>query len=161
MNQILYEKRCKCKEIFSLTKKTRKKRRTEGRPLKYPVFDDDNSKVTVFQVLFNHDLTLETKFILTSFQRKYLYHAIDDILYTLNLDLNERKKLLEILYAPVLSLQNTFSIDFFDIWIHDLCIKKLSKSNRFLIGNSQSLYQIKIKILYKIKSPPSVQQPLW
>lgn len=175
MNQILYEKRCKCKEILLTTKKPKVKKRTEGRLLKYPIFDDsepifdDNEskvddsepKVTSFQVLFDHDLTLETKFLLTSFQKKYLYHAIDDILYTLNLNLNERIKLLGILYNPTLSLQNSFSVDFFDIWIHELHIKKVSKSNRFMVGNVPSLYKINITILYRVKSPPIVEQPLW
>jgi hypothetical protein len=64
------------------------------------------------------------KFILNSFQNKYLYYAIDDILYSLKSNPIERDNLLGILYSPVLSLQNNFSINFFDIWIREIYIMK-------------------------------------
>jgi hypothetical protein len=73
------------------------------------------------------------KFILNSFQNKYIYYAIDDILYTLKSNPIERDNLLAILYSPVLSLQNNFSVNFFDIWIREIYIEEISKLINFLI----------------------------
>jgi hypothetical protein len=72
------------------------------------------------------------KFILNSFQNKYIYYAIDDILYLLKSNPIERDNLLAILYSPVLSLQNNFSVNFFDIWIREIYINEISKVNKFL-----------------------------
>jgi hypothetical protein len=77
------------------------------------------------------------KFILNSFQNKYIYYAIDDILYLLKSNPIERDNLLAILYSPVLSLQNNFSINFFDIWIREVYIDEISKVNKFLTNDSQ------------------------
>jgi hypothetical protein len=49
----------------------------------------------------------------------------------------ERDNLLAILYSPVLSLQNNFSINFFDIWIREIYINEISKVNKFLNNDSQ------------------------
>jgi hypothetical protein len=76
---------------------------------------------------------LNCKIILNSFQNKYIYYAIDDILYLFKSNPIERDNLLAILYSPVLSLQNNFSINFFDIWIHEIYINEISKVNKFLI----------------------------
>jgi hypothetical protein len=50
------------------------------------------------------ELSSTAKFILNSFQNKYIYYAIDDILYLLKSDPIERDSLLAILYSPILSL---------------------------------------------------------
>jgi hypothetical protein len=65
------------------------------------------------------------KLILNSFQNKYIYYAIDDILYSLKSNPIERDNLLAILYSPVLSLQNNFSINFFDIWIREFILRNI------------------------------------
>jgi hypothetical protein len=51
------------------------------------------------------------KFILNSFQNKYIYYAIDDILYLLKSDPIERDSLQQ-LYSPILSLQNNSPLTF-------------------------------------------------
>jgi hypothetical protein len=57
------------------------------------------------------ELSSTAKFILNSFQNKYIYYN-DDILYLLKSDPIERDSLLAILYSPILSLQNNFSVNF-------------------------------------------------
>ena len=79
MNQILYEKRCKCKEEFSITKKRKSSNRSEGKPFLYPDSNEIISKT--FQIKYERNLSPIAKFLLNSFQNKYLYYAIDDILY--------------------------------------------------------------------------------
>ena len=160
MNQILYENRCRCNEEVSITKKRKPNTRSEGKPLQYP--NEITSKT--FQIKYEKRLSPLAKVILNSFQNKYIYYAIDDILYLLKTNTVERNNLLAILYSPVLSLQNNFSINFFDIWIREVYIEEISKVNKFLTNDSQTSGQfsyITIKLLYKTRVPVKKQESLW
>lgn len=178
MNQILYQNtrnrnifpftrpkkpnRCNCNEEISLTKKKKSIIRSEGKPIQYPESNEITSKT--FQIKYEKKLSSTAKFILNSFQNKYIYYAMDDILYLLELNSFEREDLLTILYSPVLSLQNNFSVNFFDIWIRDIYIDEISKVNRFLNKNSKIPEQfnyITIKLFYKTKVPVKKQESLW
>jgi len=162
MNRVLYENRCKCNEEVSITKKRKSSNRSEGKPFLYPNQNEITSKT--FQLKYEKNLSSIAKLILTSFQNKYLYYAIDDILYLLKSNPNERENLLAILYSPVLSLQNNLSINFFDIWIHDIYINEIKKGKKFLGSeseNPQSVTYITIKLLYRTKIPVKKQESLW
>ena len=162
MNRILYELRCKCKEEFSITKKRKLSTRSEGKPLQYPDLNEITSKT--FQIKYENRISSISKFLLNSFQNKYLYYAIDDILDLLKSNSIERDNLLTILYSPVLSLQNNLSINFFDIWIHEIYISEVLKVNKFLTNNYQNLESfnyITIKFLYKIQIPNKKEESLW
>jgi len=164
-DSFFYEKRCICKEEKEKKENEKEKpnikKRIEGKPVQYPILDNTGLKTKTFQIVYNNPLPLKTRLILNSFQKKYFYYAIDDILYTLDLSSTERDNLLALIYSPILSLQNGFSIDFFDIWIHELYIDKILKPNKFLIEDFESSYQITIKILYKTKNPTSKRKILW
>ena len=113
---------------FSITKKRKLSTRSEGKPLQYP-----NEMISkTFQIKYDKKLSSLAKFILNSFQNKYIYYAIDDILYLLKSNPVERDNLLALLYSPVLSLQNNLCINFFDIWIQEVYIDEISKVNKFL-----------------------------
>ena len=160
MNQILYENRCRCNEEFSITKKRKSITRSEGKALQYPT--EITSKT--FQIKYEKNLSPIAKVILNSFQNKYIYYAIDDILYLLKANTNERDNLLAILYSPILSLQNNFSINFFDIWIREVYIEEIPKVNKFLTTDSPTSGQfsyITIKLLYKTRVPVKKQESLW
>lgn len=162
MNRILYENRCKCNEEFSLIKKRRSLTRSVGKPFQYPKSNEITAKT--FQIKYKKELSSTAKFILNSFQNKYLYYAIDDILYLFNLESADRDNMLGILYSPVLSLHNNFSINFFDIWIREIYIDEISKSNKFLNNNmniSKLNSYITIKLFYKTKMPIKKQESLW
>ena len=162
MNRILYENRCRCNEELSITKKRKTPTRSEGKPLQYPKADEITSKT--FQIKYQNKLSLTAKFILNSFQNKYIYYAIDDILYSFELNKTERNNLLAILYSPVLSLQNNFFVNFFDIWIREIYIDEVSKVNKFLNQDSQTSEQftyIIIKFFYKTRVPVKKQESLW
>ena len=162
MNRVLYENRCKCNEEVSITKKRKSSNRSEGKPFLYPNQNEITSKT--FQLKYEKNLSSIAKLILTSFQNKYLYYAIDDILYLLKSNPNERENLLAILYSPVLSLQNNLSINFFDIWIHEIYINEAKITNKFLgsnYKNSESINYITIKLLYRTKIPMKKQESLW
>jgi hypothetical protein len=162
MNQILYENRCKCNEEFSITKKRKSTSRSEGKPLQYPKSNEIISKT--FQIKYEKNLSSTAKLILNSFQNKYIYYAMDDILYLLKLDPIERDSLLALLYSPILSLQNNFSVNFFDIWIRDIYIDETSKVNKFLHNESQDFphfSSITITYFYKTRVPVKKQDSLW
>ena len=162
MNRILYENRCKCNEGFSIIKKRKSTTKSEGKPLQYPKPNEIISKT--FQIKYDKKLSTTSKFILNSFQNKYIYYAIDDILYLFELNKTERNNLLAILYSPVLSLQNNFFVNFFDIWIREIYIDEVSKVNKFLNQDSQTSEQfsyIIIKFFYKTRVPVKKQESLW
>ena len=118
----------------------------------------------IFQIQYEKKLSLTAKFILNSFQNKYIYYAIDDILYLFNLSSGDQKSLLSILYSPILSLQNNLSVNFFDIWINEIYIEEVPKVNRFLnknVATSNQFNFITIKLIYKIKVPVKKQESLW
>ena len=136
--------------------------KSEGKSLQYPKSTEVMSKI--FQFKYEYNLSSTAKFILNSFQNKYLYYAIDDILYGLKENLNERNNLLEILYSPILSLHNNFSVNFLDIWIREIYIDEISKPNKFIQDRFQSSKKcnlITIKFFYKTKVPIKRQELLW
>ena len=69
MNQILYERRCKCKEEFSITKKRKSTNRSQGKPFLYPDSNEITSKT--FQIKYERNLSPIAKLLLNSFQNKY------------------------------------------------------------------------------------------
>lgn len=137
-------------------------RRRKSRPLR---FDNDDPKILkTFHVKYDKELSPIAKLVLNSLQNKYLYYAIEDILLLLKAKPMERDMLLAILYSPVLSLQNYFSISFFNIWIKDIYINETSKFNKFLSKkntSSESFNYITIQFFYTLKSPPTKPKTLW
>lgn len=162
MNRILYENRCRCNEEISITKKRKVATRSEGKPLQYPKSSEITSKT--FQIQYQNKLSLTSRLILNSFQNKYIYYAIDDILYGLKCSPFERDNLLAVLYSPIISLQNNFSVNFFDIWIRQVYIEEVSKPNKFLKNNfetSDQVTNITIQFFYKTRIPLKKQESLW
>jgi len=162
MNQVLYEKRCKCNEEVLFTKKQKSTSQIERKSFLYPT--QNEITVKTFQLKYEKKLSIVAKFVLNSFQNKYLYYAIDDILYLFKSNLIEQENLLNVLYSPVLALQNNLSINFFDIWIHEVYINEIKQKNKFLVQNvtnSKSMNYITIKLLYRTKVPVKKQESLW
>ena len=162
MNRVLYENRCRCNEDVSITKKRKSSTRNEGKPLQYPKSNEIISKT--FRIKYFNRLSLTSKLILNSFQNKYIYYAIDDILYSLKCNTFERDNLIAILYSPILSLQNNFSVNFFDIWIRQVYIEEVSKSNKFFKNGFKTIgysTNITIQFFYKTRIPLKKQESLW
>jgi len=169
MSKFFFYNRCQCRTQFTVTKRRKSNRYTEGKPIQYPkllkkpnIPDEVISKT--FYIKYEKNLSLMSKFILNSFRNKYIYYAIDDILYLLNSNPIERDNLLFILYSPMLLLQNNFYINFFDIWIQEVYIKETSKPNKFLSQDCKNLKIVNciiIKLLYKKSSPIQKVDSLW
>ena len=162
MNKILYDTRCRCNEEFSISKKRKPSLKSEGKPIQYP--NSNEIKLKTFKIKYEKDLSSNAKFILNSFQNKYIYYAIDDILYGSKSNLNEQDSLLTILYSAIIFLQNNFYVNFFDIWISEIYIEEILKSNKFLSNNSRSSKSfnfITIKLFYKSRISIKKQEFLW
>jgi hypothetical protein len=158
MNKIRDKNKSKDNEEVSGTKK----RKSKVKSVPYPSTNKIISKT--FQIKYEKNISLTAKFVLNSFHNKYIYYAIDDILYLLDLNSTDKETLLSILYSPILSLQNNLSVNFFDIWIREIYIEKAPKINRFVGKKVQTLEQfsfITIKLFYEIKQPVKPQEPLW
>ena len=159
-----YKDRCKCKEKRSGIKKRPRKKPSKGKPLEYPNSSEIEIKSETFQIKYQKSLSTTAKCILNSFQNKYIYYAIDDILYLLKSKPTERDYLLAVLYSPILSLQNNFSVNFFDIWISEVYIDKISKNNKFLKNDSTTFKEfnyITIELFYKVPVPVKKKETLW
>jgi len=162
MNRILYKRRCICNDPIAFLKKRNLTHLNDGKALPYPAHGEIKSKI--FQIRYEKKLSTLDKIVLNNLQKKYLYYAIDDILYLLKLKYAELNNLLSIIYSPILSLQNNLSTNFFDIWIQEIYINEVSKVNKFIIDDSKTLEQfnyITIKLLYKDKVPIKKQNSLW
>lgn len=148
--------------MITKKRKLSKRKRSEGRPLRY--LKPNETLLKTFQIRYDKKLSPIAKLILNSFQNKYIYYAIDDILYSFKLNSKERDNLLAILYSPVLSLQNNFSINFFNIWIEEIYVHEVSKVNKFLKNDSSNFGQlnyITITLLYKTNIPIKKPDSLW
>jgi len=108
-------------------------------------------QVKTFNVKSQKKLSPLAKLILQSVQFKHFYYVRDDISYLLKSNPIERDFLLQALYSIVLSLQNNLSINFFDMWIYEIYINKVSSHNKFMNRKHQNLEPgeyITIKLAY-------------
>lgn len=159
----LSSKKCECLDnIIEKKKKSNRTGLSEGKPLAYPWINQTGNKkfLKTFQIKYEGTLSLKTKAMLNSFKHKYIYYAIDDILYCLNWNLEEQEKLLTFLYSSMLSLHNNFSINFFDIWIDTIYINNTNKNNRFLTNDIEITY-IKLNLYYMIGVPIKKAESIW
>ena len=108
-------------------------------------------QIKTFNVKSEKKLSPLAKTILQSVQFKHFYYVRDDISYLLKSNPIERDFLLQALYSIVISLQNNLSINFFDMWVYEIYINKVSTHNKFINRNSQNLEPgeyITIKLAY-------------
>lgn len=162
MNKFLYDNRCRCGKELTLTKKSKLKNRSEGKPFQYPKSNEIIAKT--FRIEYQKKLSATAKLVLNSFHNKYIYYAIDDILGLTYFDRVERENLLSLLYSIIISLQNNFSVNFFDIWIRDIYINELPKSNKFLkkgLEISQDFNYITITLFCKTRTFIKKPKSLW
>lgn len=107
--------------------------------------------IKTFNVKSEKKLSPLAKLILQNVQFKHFYYVRDDISYLLRSNPSERDFLLQALYSIVISLQNNLSINFFDMWIYEIYINKVSTHNKFMSQTSENLEPgeyITIKLAY-------------
>ena len=125
---------------------------------------DPNYHIKTFNVKCENQLSPLAKTILQSFKFKLYYYVIDDLLYLLKSNLDERDYLLQILNSSVIFLQNNLYVNFFDIYIYDITINEISNFNRFVNEQSESFElsnTITIKLAYQVKPVPKKLETIW
>ena len=124
---------------------------------------DPKFNIRTFNIKCDKNLSPLAKIII-SFKFKLYYYIIDDLLYLLKSNPEERDYLLQTLHSTVLFLQNSLYINFFDIYIYDISIDEVSNSNRFITRNSQQFQvsnNITIKLAYQVKSVTKKLETTW
>ncbi len=112
-------------------------------------------QIKTFNVKSEKKLSPLAKLILQSVQFKHFYYVRDDISYLLKSNPVERDFLLQALYSIVISLQNNLSINFFDMWVYEIYINKVSNHNKFMYKKYQNLEPgeyITIKLAYGVNT---------
>ena len=125
---------------------------------------DPNFHIKTFNVKCDNKLSPLAKTILQSFKFKLYYYVIDDLLYLLKSNIDERDYLLQILNSSVIFLQNNLYVNFFDIYIYDISLNEKSKFNRFINNQSTSLKvsnTITIKLAYQVKPVTKKLETTW
>jgi len=129
-----------------------------------PKIIDPNFNVKTFNVKCNHEISSVAKVILKSFKFKLYYYVVDDLLYLLKSNPEERDYLLQMLHSSVIFLQNNLYVNFFDIYIYDISINEISKFNRFVNDKSKSFNvsnTITIKLAYQVKPITKKLETTW
>ena len=125
---------------------------------------DPNFHIKTFNVKCDKKLSSLAITILQSFKFKLYYYVMDDLLYLLKSNLDERDYLLQILNSSVIFLQNNLYVNFFDIYIYDISINEVSKFNRF-VNEQSELFKVSntitIKLAYQIKPVPKKLETIW
>ena len=125
---------------------------------------DPNFHIKTFNVKCDKKLSSLAITILQSFKFKLYYYVMDDLLYLLKSNLDERDYLLQILNSSVIFLQNNLYVNFFDIYIYDITINEVSKFNRF-VNEQSKLFKVSntitIKLAYQIKPVPKKLETIW
>nr|QYB19206.1 hypothetical chloroplast RF88 [Climaconeis cf. scalaris]QYB19370.1 hypothetical chloroplast RF88 [Climaconeis cf. scalaris] len=119
-------------------------------------------KSQIFQMKYNQNLSKIAKLTLANLQNKHIYSAIDDILYNCKLNPIERNMFLSTLHSIMISLHNSFSINFFNIFIQDIYIEKVfNNNNKFINNNNQFSEQITFIIRYTPGLPVKKKDVIW
>ena len=125
---------------------------------------DPNFHIKTFNVKCDNKLSPLAKTILQSFKFKLYYYVIDDLLYLLKSNIDERDYLLQILNSSAIFLHNNLYVNFFDIYIYDITINEISKCNRFVNDTSESFKvsnSLTIKLAYQVKPVPKKLESIW
>ena len=125
---------------------------------------DPNFHIKTFNVKCDKKLSSLAITILQSFKFKLYYYVMDDLLYLLKSNPEERDYLLQILHSSVIFLQNNLHVNFFDIYIYDISISEISQFNRFVTEQSKSFNvsnTITIKLAYQVKPITKKLETTW
>ena len=137
--------------ILKLIKKRNVKEKLNMARLELTLNFPKSFYIKTFNVKSEKKLSPLAKLILQNVQFKHFYYVRDDISYLLKSNPSERDFLLQALYSIVISLQNNLSINFFDMWIYEIYINKVSTHNKFMSRKSQNIEPgeyITIKLAY-------------
>lgn len=123
-----------------------------------------NFTVKTFHIKYDNKLSSFTKLILQSFKYKYLYYVLEDISYLLKSVPYDRDILLQVFHSIVISLQNNFCVNFFDIWIYEIYVSDQPKHDKLKKSDAQNFEcsnYLTIKLACQMKPPPEKIEIPW
>ena len=125
---------------------------------------DPKFNIRTFNIKCDRNLSPIVKILIKSFKFKLYYYVIDDLLYLLKSNPDERDYLLQTLHSTVIFLQNSLYINYFDIYVYDISINTVSKFNRFINQKSEDFQvsdTITIKLAYQVKPITKKLETTW
>ena len=125
---------------------------------------DPKFNIRTFNIKCDKNLPPLAKIIIKSFKFKLYYYVIDDLLYLLKSNPDERDYLLQTLHSTVIFLQNSLYINYFDIYVYDISISEVSNFNRFINQKSEQFQisnNITIKLAYQVKPVAKKLETTW
>ena len=125
---------------------------------------DPKFNIKTFSIKCDKNLSPLAKILIKSFKFKLYYYVIDDLLYLLKSNPDERDYLLQTLHSTVIFLQNSLYINYFDIYVYDISISEVSKFNRFINEKSEQFQisnNITIKLAYQVKPVTKKLETTW
>ena len=111
---------------------------------------------------WNSELSFNILKVLKNIQKRSFYKSVEIISSVLNIF--ERNYLLQILYSCVAYVENNYSANLLKLWIDNIHIQKISKTNRFLNDETNHLncnYYIIINLGFEYKDFSVKKESLW
>jgi hypothetical protein len=125
---------------------------------------DPTFNIKSFNVKYDNKISILAKTVLQSFKFKLYYYVIDDLLYLLKSNIQERDYFLQILHSSAIFLHNNLYVNFLDIYIYEIGINEVKNLNRFVDPQSDN-YQISnyitIKFAYQVKPLTKKFETVW
>lgn len=125
---------------------------------------DPKFNIRSFNIKCDRNLSPLAKILIKSFKFKLYYYVVDDLLYLLKSNPDERDYLLQILHSTVIFLQNNLYVNYFDIYVYDISIDEVPKFNRFIEQKSERFQianNITIKLIYQVKPVAKKLETIW
>jgi hypothetical protein len=125
---------------------------------------DPTFNIKSFNVKYDNKISILAKTVLQSFKFKLYYYVIDDLLYLLKSNIQERDYFLQILHSSAIFLHNNLYVNFFDIYIYEIGINEVKNLNRFVDQQSnkdQISNYITIKFAYQVKPLTKKFETVW
>jgi len=117
-----------------------------------------------FTVKCEKKLSSQIKAVLKTWKGKAFYYANEDLLYLFKSNSTEQDFFLKILHSMAIFIQNATSASFFDIYIYDVNINRISrfkKSSSLHAKNIEMLDSITFTLKCSVTSPPEKPEIPW
>jgi len=125
---------------------------------------DPTFKIKSFNIKYDDKISMLAKTVLQSFKFKLYYYVIDDLLYLLKSNIQERDYFLQILHSSAIFLHNNLYVNFFDIYIYEIVINEVKNLNKFVnpeSAKSQISNCITVKFAYQVKPITKKFETIW
>lgn len=125
---------------------------------------DQKFNIKTFNIKYDNKISAAVKTVLQSFKFKLYYYVIDDLLYLLKSNIQERDHFLQILHSSAIFLHNNLYVNFFDMYIYEIVINEVKILNRFvdpISTKDQISNYITIKFAYQVKPVTKKFETIW